>query len=169
MRMPWRRPVLPAQVGAALALDRSERVLEWTADTAGTVLVATTTNLYAVAGGEVVLSRPWHLVDAGRWNRDTSALTVTWVDGQRRGRWTIEEGAAFLQALRERVQASVVLSEAVDLGDGRSARVVVRRDLATDRLLGQTILGRGIRAGDPGVAEATAAALAALKEQVGLD
>ncbi len=167
MRAPWRRPALPPGVASVLPLARGERVLEWANEAAGAVLVVSTTHLYAAAGGEVVLARPWHLVDAGRWNRDTSALTVTWVDGQRRSRWTIDEGAVFLQALRERVQASVVLSEAVDLGEGRSARVVVRRDLATDRLLGQTILGRGIRADDPGVAEATAAALAALKEQVG--
>jgi hypothetical protein len=160
---------MPDGIRAALGLPRGERVLDWTTDTQGTVLVATATHLYAVSGADVVLRRPWHLVDAGRWNSDTSTLTVTWVDGERRSRWSLDGATVFLQALRERVQASVVLSEAVELGEGRGARVVLRRDLASGGLLGQTILGRGVRAEDPGVRETTEAALAYLKEQVGLD
>jgi len=45
----------------------------------------------------------------------------------------------------------------------------IRQDLATGELVQQVILGRGVRPQDPGVEEATAAALADLREQVGLD
>ncbi len=202
MRAPWsrRHQPLPAAARAVLALGAGERVLAWTTDLQGTVLVVTTTHLYAVsasasggagaggrapdgsgrsahvegpgtreAGGTVLLGRSWHLVDGGRWNAETSSLSVTWVDGERRGRWVLEDAGEFLQALRERVQASVVLGEAVDIGPGRTARVVVRRDLADGRLLGQTILGRGVSLEEPGVRAATDAALAGLREQVGLD
>jgi hypothetical protein len=168
-------------------------VLEWTTDVHGALLVVSTTHLYAVsappsapvsappsappparsAGAEpsrtVLLRRPWHLVDAGRWNAEASSLSVTWVDGERRGRWVLDDAGGFLQALRERVQASVVLGEPVDIGPGHTARVVVRRDLADGRLLGQTILGRGVSPEDPAVRVATEAALAGLREQVGLD
>lgn len=169
MRLPGRGRQLPDGIRSALGAGRGERVLDWASDVHGTVLVATSTHLYAVADGVVAVSGPWHLVDAARWNRDTSTLTVTWVSGQPRARWVLEEGRSFLQVLRERVQASVVLAEEVGLGDRGSARVVIRRDLRSGRLLGQTVLGRGVRLEDPGVREATAAVLADLKEQVGLE
>ena len=41
--------------------------------------------------------------------------------------------------------------------------------LATQRLLTQAVLGKGVRSTDPGVREALDAALANVKEQVGLD
>ena len=47
--------------------------------------------------------------------------------------------------------------------------VVVRKDLATQRLLTQAVLGKGVRSTDPGVREALDEALANVKEQVGLD
>ena len=181
MRAAWtrRHPPLPDDARAVLALGAGERVLSWARDVQGTVLVVTTTHLYAVSapppagaagpGAAVLMGRPWHLVDAGRWNAEASSLTVSWVDGERRGRWVLEGAGELLQALRERVQASVVLGESVDIGPGRLARVVVRRDLADGRLLGQTVLGRGVSAEDPEVRALTDAALAGLREQVGLD
>ena len=51
----------------------------------------------------------------------------------------------------------------------KNARVVVRKDLATQRLLTQAVLGKGVRSTDPGVREALDEALANVKEQVGLD
>jgi len=168
MRMPWHGRPVPDDARRVLSLSGGERVLDWTNDTAGTVLVAGSARLYAVTGGRLALARPWHLVDSGRWNRESSSLTVTWVDGERRCRWVIEDGTSFLQAVRERVQASVVLSEDVSLGERGSARVVIRRDLESGSLLGQTVLGRGVGIDDPGVRETTEAVLGYLKEQVGL-
>jgi hypothetical protein len=72
------------------------------------------------------------------------------------------------ETLRERVQASVVLAEAVDLGGRRTAKVVVRTDLATDRLLSQAVLPPGVRSTDPGVSEQVREGLARVREQVGL-
>ena len=45
----------------------------------------------------------------------------------------------------------------------------VRKDLADQRLLTQAILGPGVRAADPTVRQALDAALARVREQVGLD
>ena len=69
-------------------------------------------------GERLVWSRPWHEVDSGSWSREASTLTVTWADRSRPGQWRLGEGMrerVFLQTLRERVQATVVLGE--DLGN----------------------------------------------------
>lgn len=117
----------------------------------------------------VVLARPWHMVDSGVWERDSSTLRVTWVDRAAPSVFLLLEPNQFPETLRERVQGTVVASEPVDLGQQRSARVVVRRDLARDVLVCQTILGRGVHSTDPGVLAATEAVLSRLREQVGLD
>lgn len=151
--------------------ERASDVLSVVRDARSTAyLVATRTHVYAVRDGSVVIDRPWHMVDTGSWVDESARLTVTWVDRAPASVWELgEEPGTFPQVLRERVQATVVLADEVDLGSKRRARVVVRRDLATGALLSQTILGRGVRSTDPGVREQTASALDRLREQVGLD
>jgi hypothetical protein len=162
---------VPAEVRAALGLSRAERALTWARDdVSGATVVATTYGLYAVdPAGTLTLSRAWHLVDAGSWSADLFQLTVTWVDGSRPTQWVFRDATMLPETLRERVQASVVLAQRVDLGQRRSARAVIRQDLATGDLVQQVVLGRGVRPDDAGVHEATSAALADLREQVGLD
>lgn len=177
MRVQWkglRGPAVPSAVGSALAdqLTEGERLLAWARDDAtGEVVVAGRHRLYAVAGeggnAQVTLARPWHLVDAGIWGED-DRLTVSWVDKEPVRRWHISDPQRLGQTLWERVQASVVLSETLDLGQRHSARVVVRRDQGTGGLLTQSILGPGVDPQDPQVRAAVAATLEALREQVGL-
>jgi hypothetical protein len=172
MAFSLRRPDrVPAEVLAALELPRSERPLSWARDeTTGSTVVGTTQGLYAVdPAGAPTVARPWHLVDAGSWSADLFQLTVTWVDGSRPTQWVFREPTMLPETLRERVQASVVIAQRVDLGNRRSARAVIRQDLATGDLVEQVVLGRGVAPGDPAVKEATGAALAYLREQVGLD
>jgi hypothetical protein len=161
---------IPDEARTALSLGRGERLLSWAHDdSTGATVVASNHRLYAVnPAGEVVLDRPWHLVDAGSWSHDAYLLTVTWVDRQRPAQWVFKEATLLPETLRERVQASVVLAHHVDLGERRRARAVIRQDLATGELVEQVVLGRNVRAADPGVEEQTQAALAYLKEQVGL-
>jgi hypothetical protein len=136
----------------------------------GAVVVAGSHRLYAVSSrGDVVLARPWHLVDTGTWDHDTSTLRVSWVDGERAAQWRLPEPALLPETVRERVQASVVLAERVALGGGGQARAVIRQDFGTGRLVEQVVLGRGVAARDPAVTLATEAALARLREQVGMD
>jgi hypothetical protein len=167
-----RRPAdgIPEAPRHAVADVRGERVIAWGTDgRTGNAVAAGRAHLYVATGeGQVVLDVPWHLVETGRWDHDDMVLVVSFVDGRPDARWALGDDARFTVAFRERVQASVVLSEAVDLGPRRSARVVVRRNLDTGALFGQTILGRGVRRSDPGVEERTRAALARLKEQAGL-
>ena len=96
-------------------------------------------------------------------------LTVTWTDGTRPGQWTFRGQQTLLpETVRERVQASVVLSTRLVLGERRTGRVAIRQDLATRELVPQTVLARRVRADDPEVRIQVEAALADLRDQVGL-
>jgi hypothetical protein len=162
---------LPAPVRRAVSTASGERVLSSGRDaTTDAHVVATNQRVVVVSpAGEVLLDRPWHDVDAGTWSSELQQLTVTWVDGSRPAQWSLGAASMVPETLRERVQASVVLAHRVDLGPRRNARVVIRQDLASGALLEQVVTGRGVRADDPEVEAATQAALADLREQVGLD
>jgi hypothetical protein len=172
---------LPPSVSAALELARGERILAFGVDDdTGAYVVATNFALAVVSvveGGptaaastlERVLRRPWFFVDAGAWEPQTATLTVTWTDGRRAVQWSFRDQPTRLpETLRERVQASVVISTRLNLGDRRTGRVAIRQDFETRELIPQTLLGRYTRADDPEVQAHVAAALAHLRDQVGL-
>lgn len=170
MALSLRRPErLPAEVRAAVALPPRERVLSWGREAvSGTTVVATNHALYAVdATGGRTLHRPWHEVDGGTWSAELATLTVTWVDGSRPSQWALGATSLVPETLRERVQASVVLAQRIELGPRRTAKVALRQDLATGDLVEQVVLGRGVRADDPELVARTDASLAYLREQVG--
>jgi hypothetical protein len=177
VKLQWnglRHPAVPDDVAAAIDLEEHEKLLAWAVeDGSGVTVVAGRHRLYAVAPGpdgpHLVLSRPWHLVDAGLWSGEDGSLRVTWVDGERPARFVLTDPGLLPETLRERVQASVVLAETIELDRRRTARVVVRKDLATGALLSQALLGTGVRSTDPGVSEQVREGLARVREQVGLD
>ena len=155
--------------GVELGLGSGDRILAACTDTATSeVLAASTHHLIVVADGEVRLRRPWHLVDTGSYDNEADVLHVTWVDREPDLALRVGGHKPFLQAFRERVQASVVIAETLDLGAGRTARIVIRKDLGADRMLDQVMLGAGVRVGDPGVRRRIDAARAGRREQVGL-
>ena len=155
-----------APVPPEVSLMRGERVLATAVAKGGATVVVTTRRLVATEG-DLADGRPWHLVDSGRWDPDEGLLRVTWVDAHPEETWELESPGGVPDALHERVQASVVLVEQVKLDRSRRARVVLRRDLTTDRLLAQTIVGRGCDPNDPELLAATEEVAASLAEQVG--
>lgn len=168
---------LPGEVLRAVGLGKGERVLAETTDIdTGVWLVATNHCLVEVfpgrddEGAGLSWKRPWHDVDSGTWGRDSSQLTVTWVHRGRPGQWHLDGGPVsepFLRTVRERVQASVVLSEEFRLTGRRGGRAVIRQDLRTGDLLQQVVLARGMREDDE-VSVAADRALTYLREQVGM-
>lgn len=180
------RAVLPSPIAASLGLVRGERALAFGVDDfTGGYVVATNFALAVVSitaptpgdgttyapapAAERTLRRPWLFVDAGSWEPDTETLTVTWTDGRRAGQWSFADQSTRLpETLRERVQASVVIATPLRLGDRRSGRVAIRQDFETRGLIAQTMLGRYTRADDPEVQAHVKAALAHLRDQVGL-
>ncbi len=164
-----RRPPLPADVRAAVPLESGERLLAWARDeVSGAHVVATTHHLALVdAGGGLVWSRPWHEAESGTWQGESSQLTVTWVDRGAPARWRLTEPSLLQQALRERLQASVVLADEFRTSGRRTVRVVIRQDLASGDLLEQTIPGKGVDLSDPLVAREAAQRMARLRSEVG--
>lgn len=187
---------LPPAVVKTLELAKGERVLAFAVDdNTGACVVATTYALAVVKSvattsssgtsgtvpsdsvtsdsasrtAERTMRRRWLSVDAGAWEPQTATLTVTWADGKRAGQWSFRDQPTLLpETVRERVQASVVISTRLTLGDKRTGRVAIRQDFATRELIPQTILGRYARADDPEVEAHVRAALAHLRDQVGL-
>ena len=180
------RAELPPAITAALELAKGERVLAFGVDdNTGAYVVATTYGLsvvpLAVTTSDVLssttaaptaartLRRRWLSVDAGAWEPETATLTVTWAEGGRGDQWSFRDQQTPLpETLRERVQASVVIATRLNLGDRRTGRVAIRQDFETRELISQTILGRYTRADDPEVQAHVRAALAHLRDQVGL-
>ena len=107
-------------------------------------MVATNHRLYAVdAAGARTLARPWHEVDGGTWSAELTQLTVTWVDGSRPSQWVLGATSLLPETLRERVQASVVLAQRIELGPRRWAKAVLRQDLGSGDLVEQVVLAAG--------------------------
>ena len=145
-------------------LEQGERVLA-TAATDDAAVVITSRRL--VVPGDLDEGKPWHLVDAGRWDPESSLLTVTWVDRTPPGRWHLTEPGGVPDAFHERVGASVVLVEQVRIDRTRRARVVLRRDLTTGRVIAQTIVAKGCDPDDPELVAVTEEVAARMAEQVG--
>ncbi len=170
-----RKPAgLPQEVLAGLELTPGERVLAFGVDTAtGGYAVLSRYHLALVAPtGWVGFRRPWHEVASGSWDPVTGTVSVLWADGARPAMLTFGVGHDDIaDAFRERVQASVVTSDQVLLvdedGPASAGRVSLRKNLATDELLVQVKLNRGVRRSDPEVAAAVERATADLWEQVG--
>jgi hypothetical protein len=162
---------LPPAIAAAFELAKGERVLASGVDdnTGGYVVATTFALVFVTLTTDAVFERRWLLVDAGSWQPDTSTLTVTWTDGTPARQWSFRDQPTRLpETLRERVQASVVLVTHLNLGDRRTGRVAIRQDFQTRELVAQTVLGRYARADDPEVRAHVQAALAHLRDQVGL-
>jgi len=174
-------PDLPTSVRGALDLQPREKVLAAARDTdTGVWLVATTFAVALVDPSAVTESgrlavtwhRPWHEVDRASWEREDSLLTISWAGkdsarAARPTRWRLGDEALFLQVVRERVQASMVLAQELRLAGRRTGRAVIRQDLANGDLLEQVVLGRGVLE-DAETEAAATVALVWLREQVGM-
>lgn len=158
----------PAGVVGAAAMGRERLLASTRVGPSERWVLATSYGLVEVGpGAQAVTRRPWHEVDAASWSREASTLTVTWVDGSRAAQWALADERLFLQVVRERVQASVVLVEDVPLPGRRVVRAAIRQDLTTHGLLEQVVLGRGGPLDTPAEA-AVAGALDRLRQQTGM-
>lgn len=156
-----RRARIPAPEG----LEPGERVLAAAKTEGGGTFAVTTHRL--VVEGEGAVRVPWHLVDAGGWRPETDEMWATFVDDHGAGAWVLPDPGPVTMAFRERVQASVLLTEHVSVDRVDTARVVLRKDLATGRLSVQTIYREGADPDQPQLREGVAAAVERLAEHVG--
>lgn len=175
---------LPASVRESLSLSRGEKVLasapvgvpggvtggEPAAAGGQGWAVATTYGLVLLAAGGLAQRRGWEDVDAGTWDDERSQLVLRWVD---RSPVTLlpvdrEAGSFLPEAVRERVQASVVLTHRVAVQNRRGVRIAVRRVLRDGSLTTQVLPDAGVRLDDPAVAALVEPAHREVRAQAGL-
>lgn len=153
MRVPWRR--------SGLEVARGERVLAWATTAEGTVVGGTRDAAYLPA------RLAWEQIETASWDRDASQLSVVGLDGTVH-RVAIEEQGRFLELLRERVTASVVLQRHVAVDARRGLRVVGRRPPRGDRPITWSVAyDEGVDPDDALVRIAAAEAVAAARVEVG--
>ena len=152
----------------------TDRILASAESADGTWLVGTRDALVVVpphTGEQEVL--PWERVQRADWDLDTSKLTVERVEefGNPVVPMVFEVAAPgpFLQLLRERVSASIVVQKRVVLERKRGLMVIGRRPLSGDgEVTWAYELDEGIDPADPAVLAAAEAGLREAKESLGL-
>jgi hypothetical protein len=161
-----RREPVPPAVAAALELS-GQRVLAWSGLVGGGAAVATIDSLRILTPRGQVMIKTWVDVDHAAWDQDSAMLVVWWVGTRRTTPLEIVADVGRLpEVIRERVQASVVLSSTVLLPGGRSARVALRRD-GTGALSAQSLLPPGVKEDAPDVAPLLRRATADLWAEAG--
>ena len=144
-------------------------MLAWAETATGEVLAGTREALY-LPGRRLA----WEDVEAADWDRDTEQFRVAevghWGEQRPQHRYSVTEPRRFLELVRERVTASVLLVRHVPIEGRRGVRVIARRPPAGDRGLRWVYeYDVGIDPDDPTVRLAAETALAAAQDEVGVN
>ena len=158
----------PAQVRALVA--GGERVLAWAYARRDATVVASTAAVYlpdpSDLGAHVRL--PYEQVASATW--DEPVLDVVTV-GPRRRRFVLEldEPGLVPQIVRDRVTASIVMSEHIVLSGTAGARITARRSPVGDKeVTWNVVFDAGLDPADPTLREAADAAIERLRVSTGL-
>ena len=170
MRFPFRvrRPALPAGAAAALQLDPAERVLAWSGLVGGGFAVATLDGLRMITPQGRRIARPWTDVDHAAWDPDARTLAVWFVGSRATVPLEVEDGTWLAQVVRDRVDASVLLTSELALPGGAVVRLALRRG-PDGSVLDQVVPPPGVDLGDPGLAPLVRAGINDLRADAGLD
>jgi hypothetical protein len=145
-----------------------EKVLAGVVAEDGTVAVGTRDALYV---GERRV--PWETVERADWSQDSTTLTVvevgTWGDRRPVHTLVVAQPGRFVELVRERVTASVVLQRHVPVNGRRGVFVIARRAPRGDQPLSWVYeFEEGVDPDDPAVRLAAEEALAQARDEVGL-
>lgn len=161
-----RAPQVPLQV------DPGERLLAWAATQQG--VVGGTRDAVYLPEGDGVVRIPWQDVQAADWDEDSAVLRVSRV-GHREGgepeyQLDVEQPGRFLELVRERVTASVVLQRHVPIDGRLGLRVIARRAPGGDRPVQWVVeYDDGIDPALPQVRSAADLALREARQELGQD
>jgi hypothetical protein len=163
---------LPGTVASMLGIRPGEKVVAWGstpgADATQTLFTAATDRaLYLQEIGERL---PWDRISKATWEEPWLELVVVDEAGQpaRLVRVGIDEARDLPAAVHDRVTASVVVSEHVDLGGGAGARLVARRGSDEDVIRWSIVFDSGLDHADPALRRAADLALADLRSALGI-
>jgi hypothetical protein len=164
-----RRRTPPPELVDGLDIGTGERLLAWAASEPAGAVVATDVALYLPtrAGTERI---GWERVDKATWDRDEELLTVVEASPGGRARrhaLRVFDAAELTVVVRERVNATVVLSRQVPIEGNRGVTVVGRRPPGSDRLTWTVAVDRGLDLADPATKAAVDAAVVQVRGEVG--
>lgn len=172
--MPWpqRRATVPPEVVSQLDLLPGERVLTAVEDPGRQWQVATDQALH-VGAGDSRRRIPWQRVDRATWDRDVERLGVVEVAdfGQPQPRFDLDVGhsSRFLEVVRERVTASIVMSRYVAVTSSRGLKVVARRSpTGVGEVTWSFWLDVGLDPSDPVVRDVADRGLSEARAELGL-
>jgi hypothetical protein len=170
VRFPFRlgRPTLPPAAAAALELDPDERVLAWSALAGGGFAVATLQGLRMITPQGRRIARPWTEIDHAAWDPEAKTVAVWFVGSRSTVPMEVEDGTWLAQVLRDRVEASVLLTTEIGLAGGGTMRLALRR-AADGTVIDQAVPPPGVDAADPALAPLIRQGFAALRAEAGLD
>ncbi len=163
---------IPGTVRSALGIRAGERVLAWGSGpgarpTEAAFAAATDRALYAQAVGERL---PWDRIGKATWDEPFLELTV--LDDAdrpvRQVRLKLDDARDLPPAVHDRVTASVVVSERVDLGGGATALMVARRASDDDGIRWSVVFDTGLDPEDPALRQAASDALGRLRNALGV-
>lgn len=152
---------LPAEARKALALEKGERVLTFAAADEGHV-VATDLALHLPGPLRV----PYEEIDRAVWD-EHGLLTVLTTDG-RRHHARVAQPRSVPEALRERVNATIVVSKRVELPGRGGVRLVARRKPGGEVLGWTFIYDEGLDPEDPGLRALAEQALEGVRRSMGV-
>ena len=169
-RMPSRPARLPSAAAATLGVPAGEKVIAWGSTPDGdevSFVVATNRALYSEAlGGRT----PWSRISKATW--EEPALSVTVLDDAGRPRrplrLRIEESNDLPAAVYDRVTASVVVSERVELRPGAKALLVARTGSDSGEISWTVVFDAGLDPRDPELRRAADSALSDLRGSLGI-
>ncbi|MFL6239163.1 MAG: hypothetical protein ACJ735_06710 [Actinomycetes bacterium] len=154
----------PLPEGVQLDLVRSERVLTWGRVAGGGIAAATDFGLRIRPGdGGEPATHLWHEINRATWT--DGDLTVEDMSGAAAS-YRLSEPRGVPVAVREHVNATVVISDHHSLGDV-GVRVVARRDLRTGQLVWSTVFDRPADADNASLNAAADQLLTAVRRRFG--
>ncbi|MEV4677932.1 MULTISPECIES: hypothetical protein [Actinomadura] len=159
------RGSLPAEVRAALTLERGERVLASAPTRGGSHVAATTTALHLPTPSGGFTRVPWERVDHATWK--DGWLHVHETTGGPEHHIRLTDPGSVPETVRERVTATIAVSHQAQLPGGK-VRIAGRRPAAGGDVRWTFVFDAGMDPTDPGLRAQAEQALEELRRQTGL-
>jgi len=168
--MATRRRRLPGSGAPGAVRDvvaQGERVIAWALDGNGDPVAVSTLALYLPTPSGVHDRLEFDRIASAGWAEDVMTVTMVGAGG-RRHRVHLQQPGEVPPAVRERVTASIALSEHVSLGPGAGARITARRLPGGDELTWNVVFDPGLDPADPQLRTRAESAITRLRSSTGL-
>lgn len=172
---PSRAPKAPGDLRERLGIPTGERILAWgsgpghprSGGAEGAYVAATERALYVEGTGQ---RYGWDLVSRASWEEPVLEVDLLDPAGQPAERLRLEVSTSgdLPAAIHDRVTASVVVSELIEVSDGVRARMVARRASDDAPVRWSVVFEAGVDPRDPALQEQARQALAALRSALGI-